>query len=143
MHPHIQATSFSTRTSTGVLRKHLYERHADAWIAGCKRLNIPITAKEAQPAIEEYQRRQGQQPQSDANSTNNRRAFSHEAFVDALVEFIVSDDQVCPSCLTRNVNVSRPFIVYQRHREQTPTRNLLDAPRRTQRHRHSASYNYS
>ncbi|KAJ7811467.1 hypothetical protein B0H14DRAFT_2606507 [Mycena olivaceomarginata] len=34
-------------TSTGILRRHLYEHHVDAWVEGCDRLKIPIKAKEA------------------------------------------------------------------------------------------------
>ncbi|KAJ7137399.1 hypothetical protein C8R43DRAFT_893785, partial [Mycena crocata] len=93
-HPHMRATQYSLRTSTGVLRRHLFEHHADAWIAACDQMKISITAKDAQPVIEEYRRRQGQ-PTNESNnhSSNNKRSFSREAFVDAIVEFIVGDDQ--------------------------------------------------
>ena len=38
---------FSIKTGTGVLRRHLFEHHADKWIEGCDKLRIHITAKEA------------------------------------------------------------------------------------------------
>lgn len=81
------------------MRKHLYERHADEWISGCDRLGIPITAKDAQPAVEKFRQRYGQQSGTGGTTSGakGRRPFSHEAFVDALVEFIVGDDQVCTS----------------------------------------------
>ncbi|KAJ6529698.1 hypothetical protein B0H19DRAFT_1274093 [Mycena capillaripes] len=94
-HPHVKATAFSLNTSTGTMRKHLYERHADEWISGCDQLGIPITTKDAQPAVEKFRQRYGQQSGTGGTTTGakGRRPFSHEAFVDALVEFIVGDDQ--------------------------------------------------
>ncbi|KAJ7831395.1 hypothetical protein B0H14DRAFT_3464096 [Mycena olivaceomarginata] len=44
---------------------------ANAWVEGCDQLKIPIKAKEAAKFVDAYR----------------------EAFVDAIVEFIVSDDQ--------------------------------------------------
>lgn len=93
-HPHIQATQYSLKTSTGVLRKHLYECHADAWITGCDQKKIPITAKEAQLAVAEYRQRHGQQSSGTSEQSKNTRPFSQQAFLDAIVEFIVGDDQV-------------------------------------------------
>ncbi|KAJ6537037.1 hypothetical protein B0H19DRAFT_1317438 [Mycena capillaripes] len=77
------------------MRKHLYERHADEWISGCDRLGIPITAKDDQPAVEKFRQRYGQQSGTGGTTSGakGRRPFSHEAFVDALVELIVGDDQ--------------------------------------------------
>ncbi|KAJ7884388.1 hypothetical protein B0H14DRAFT_2564440 [Mycena olivaceomarginata] len=94
-HPHVKATAFSLNTSSGTMRKHLYERHADEWISGCDQLGIPITAKDAQPAVEKFRQRYGQQSGTGGTTSGakGRRPFSHEAFVDALVEFIVGDDQ--------------------------------------------------
>lgn len=95
-HAHVRATEFSLKTSTGVLRKHLYEHHADAWVAGCDKLQIPITAKEALSVVSDYRRRQGQPTtgSADSDQRKDRQPFSQEAFVNAIVEFIVADDQV-------------------------------------------------
>ncbi|KAJ7474133.1 hypothetical protein FB451DRAFT_997660, partial [Mycena latifolia] len=66
-----------------------------AWVEGCDRLKYQIKAKEALPYVNEYRvRKQGKtgtapNPEPD----KNRQEFSQEAFVDALVEFIVGDDQ--------------------------------------------------
>ncbi|KAK7021530.1 hypothetical protein R3P38DRAFT_2780753 [Favolaschia claudopus] len=42
---------FAPSTSTGILRRHLYERHLEAWVQGCDQLKIDITAREALWAI--------------------------------------------------------------------------------------------
>lgn len=90
-----RVTKYSITTGTGVLRNHLLDHHADAWIAGCDKLNIPITAKSAQSKVKEYRTCHGQPPNTcESEQANPRRAFSQEAFVEAIVEFIVADDQV-------------------------------------------------
>ncbi|KAF7358762.1 HAT family dimerization domain-containing protein [Mycena sanguinolenta] len=93
--PHVGTTKFSTNTSTGVLRKHLYEHHLAAWVEGCDRMKIPITAKEAAPHVEQYRIRKNQKTSSTSTQEPGRQRtqFSQEAFVDAIVEWIVSDDQ--------------------------------------------------
>ncbi|KAF7334741.1 HAT family dimerization domain-containing protein [Mycena sanguinolenta] len=93
--PHVGTTKFSTTTSTGVLRKHLYEHHLEAWVEGCDQLKIPITAKEAAPHVEQYRIRKNQKTGSTSTQEpgKKRTKFSQEAFVDAIVEWIVSDDQ--------------------------------------------------
>ncbi|KAK6996199.1 hypothetical protein R3P38DRAFT_2477759, partial [Favolaschia claudopus] len=91
---HVKATDFGLKTGTGTLRKHLYDNHLDAWVAGCDRLKIPITAEEAQPFLADYRRRHGQSASETGSSkTKDRKPFSHEGFVNAIVEFIVGDDQ--------------------------------------------------
>lgn len=95
--PRVKVAEFSIKTSTGVLRKHLYERHADAWITGCDKLGIVIKAKEAMPYVNDYRRRKGHfeaNTQEDAGYDPKSRPFSKEAFVDGIVESIVADDQV-------------------------------------------------
>jgi hypothetical protein len=89
MDPAYELVDFGQTTSTSVLRRHLFESHLDLWIAACDDMKIRITAKEALPVIEAY-RQEPQQTQLEAA----RPEFSKEAFLDALVEFIVADDQV-------------------------------------------------
>ncbi|KAJ7833431.1 hypothetical protein B0H14DRAFT_3142591, partial [Mycena olivaceomarginata] len=91
----IGTTKFAKLTSTGVLRKHLYEHHIDAWVEGCDQLKIPIKAKEAARFVDTYHMRKHQKTGNTSNSEpgKERRPFSQEAFVDAIVEFIVGDDQ--------------------------------------------------
>ncbi|KAJ7936657.1 hypothetical protein B0H13DRAFT_1469856, partial [Mycena leptocephala] len=93
--PHTGSTKFSRTTSSGVLRKHLYEHHVDAWVEGCDKLKIPIKAKEAASHVDAYRVRKHQKTGATSNSEpgKKRTPFSQEAFVDAIVEFIVGDDQ--------------------------------------------------
>lgn len=88
------AKGYSLKTGTDVLRRHLYEEHSDSWIEGCDRLRIPITAKSAQRAVTEYRNRKGQCTSHQSPDSKVIRPFSQEAFVDAIVDFIVTDDQV-------------------------------------------------
>ncbi|KAJ7708536.1 hypothetical protein B0H14DRAFT_2415342, partial [Mycena olivaceomarginata] len=91
---HIGTTKFAKSTSTGVLRKHLYEHHIDAWVEGCDQLKIPIKAKEAAKFVDAYRVRKHQKTGNTSNSEpGKRKPFSQEAFIDAIVEFIVGDDQ--------------------------------------------------
>jgi hypothetical protein len=81
-----------------VLRRHLYENHLDSWVLGCDKLDIPIAnSKEAQRYVAEYRKRHGQGNTNGPERTDERRRFSQEAFVDAVMEFIVADDQVSNS----------------------------------------------
>ena len=66
--------------------------HADSWIGGCDKLGIEITAKVAQSTIRLYRHRRGQAFKE--SNPSARTPYSPEAFVDAIVDFIISDDQV-------------------------------------------------
>jgi hypothetical protein len=90
-----KASKFSLKTGTGVLRRHLFEHHADTWIEGCDKLHIPITAKDAQRVVVDYRKRKGQASTNSTEQSKSGRPFSQEAFVDAIIEFVVADDQVC------------------------------------------------
>lgn len=94
--PRHQVKKFSKSTSTGVLRKHLYENHLDLWVAGCDQLKITVKAKEAKKYVDDYRARKQHTAASasDPEPPELRTQFSQEAFVDAIVEFIVGDDQV-------------------------------------------------
>ncbi|KAJ6545312.1 hypothetical protein B0H19DRAFT_896983, partial [Mycena capillaripes] len=66
-----------------------------AWVEGCDQLKIPIKAKEAAPYVNDYHVRKHQKTGATSNSEpgKKRTQFSQEAFVDAIVEWIVGDDQ--------------------------------------------------
>jgi hypothetical protein len=71
------------------------------WVEGCDQLKIPIKAKEAAKFVDTYCVRKHQKIGNTSNSEpGKRKPFSQEAFVDAIVEFIVGDDQVGFSLLT-------------------------------------------
>lgn len=60
-------------------------------------MDIPITAKDAIDAIREFN---NLPPPAPASESNERPEYSKEAFIEAIVEFIVGDDQVCSHFLT-------------------------------------------
>jgi hypothetical protein len=77
------------------MRKHLYSHHLDAWVKACDDLKIKISAREAQQPVNVYQRKQGDR----VNGLTEVQLvelpdFLREVFLDALVDFIVADDQV-------------------------------------------------
>lgn len=91
---HPQPNSFGKRTATGNLRKHLFTHHLDIWVRTCDQLGITITAREAQPYLERYRVESGVPFQATADGLP-RVPYSNEAFVDAIMTWIVADDQVC------------------------------------------------
>ena len=73
--------------------------HLAEWVDSCADLGIIIDAREAMQAVNAYRELKGQQPQPAMDSGGVREEFSHEAFVNAVVEWIVSDDQVSSELL--------------------------------------------
>lgn len=120
----MESKKFASSTSSGVLRKHLYEHHVDAWVEGCDKLNIPIKAKEASKYVDAYRARKGQRTGASSSSEpgQKRTEFSQEAFVDALVEFIVGDDQVSLSPFHCNI------LTYSIHSQSTSSRTNSFVP---------------
>jgi hypothetical protein len=87
--PAYQVSSFATSTGTSNLRKHLFTDHLEQWVSSCDQLNIPITAKAALPQVHKFRNEPADTPLE-----SERPEYSKNAFVDALIEFIVGDDQV-------------------------------------------------
>ena len=87
--PSHHVTDFSSTTSTSNLRKHLFTDHIEKWIASCEKLNIHITATAAAEAICQFR---GEPATTQLES--ERLRYSKETFRDALLDFIVGDDQV-------------------------------------------------
>jgi hypothetical protein len=71
------------------LRKHLFNDHIEKWITSCEKLNIRITATAAVEAIRMFRK----EPAT-TSLESERPQYSKDAFRDALVDFIVGDDQV-------------------------------------------------
>jgi hypothetical protein len=88
--PSLPVASFGSTTSTSNLRKHLYNEHLEQWVTSCDTLDIKITAQAAIPAVKAFR----QEP-VDTDLESKRPKYSKETFVEAIVEFIVGDDQVC------------------------------------------------
>lgn len=70
------------------MRKHLFSDHIEKWITSCEKLNISITAAAAVEAI-----RQFRNEPATTSLESERPQYSKEAFKDAVVDFIVGDDQ--------------------------------------------------
>jgi hypothetical protein len=96
----VKVKGFGMSTGTSVKRQHLVDCHIDLWISSCDKRKIPIAAKAVQDAVRNYRTRQGQaysQPSSTDSTT--RSPFSQEAFVSAIMNFIIADDQACISSI--------------------------------------------
>jgi len=101
--PMIEVVSYSDTTSTTVMRKHLADNHLATWVQGCDQLNISISSSgKMKKNIEDYRqqtRSQGSPESANGKPDQPRTEFSPEAFVDAIMEFVVANDQVCLNCL--------------------------------------------
>ena len=106
--PQLPCTLVSQKTSTATLCKHLYECHPDAWVATCDKLGIDITEKGAQQVVHEYQRCHGEFVPSSQDPEDLHQPFMQDAFIDALVDLIASEDLVSQCCYSRSL-----FIDYK------------------------------
>jgi len=88
--PSHHASDFSLTTSTSNLRKHLFTDHVDEWVTACDSLNIPIVTAPAIEAVRKFRK----EPET-TSLESERPQYSKEAFTDAIVDFVVGDDQVC------------------------------------------------
>ena len=88
--PSYHISNFGLTTSTSNLRKHLFTDHIREWITACESLKIPITAVAAVEAIREFCK----EPAT-TSLESERLQYSKEAFIDAIVDFVAGDDQVC------------------------------------------------
>ena len=99
---------FSLETSTSNLRKHLYNEHLDQWVTSCDNLGIEITTQAALPFVKKFR----QEP-ADTPLESERPKYTKEAFVEAILEFIVGDDQVCAYFLISiKINISLGYQCY-------------------------------
>ncbi|RXW21072.1 hypothetical protein EST38_g4780 [Candolleomyces aberdarensis] len=90
-----QVKHYNKKSGTGTMRRHLYGHHCNDWIAECDRRGFKIIAKSAQKHVKAYRVMQANLPQAatDDSGCGSIPDFTHEAFIDALVDFIVADDQ--------------------------------------------------
>jgi len=88
--PTHHVSSFKDTTSTSNMRKHLFTDHIAEWVKLCEDLNIPIIAPAALRAIHKFRKEPVPTPLE-----SERPQYSREAFIDAIVDFVVGDDQVC------------------------------------------------
>ena len=87
---------YGNLTGSGNLRKHLYKKHTEDWFSSCDEQGIAITAndKELQSTLADYRQRHSQVSKLASDSSIARQKYTSKAFIDAIVEFIVADDQV-------------------------------------------------
>ena len=85
---------YKLKTGTGGLRNHLFDHHADAWIAACDKLGIAITCMKAKVDAH-HAHSSGEKESAEIPLPDDRKSYSHKAFADALIEWITVNDQVC------------------------------------------------
>jgi hypothetical protein len=88
--PSHTVADFALTTGTSNLRKHLYNEHLEQWVTSCDDLKIEITAQAALPFVKKFRQEPAETPLE-----SEHPEYSKEAFVEAILEFIVGDDQVC------------------------------------------------
>lgn len=135
--------TYSLSTGTSSLCKHLFDHHAEAWVTACDDMKIGITAKGFVNKVDSYHRgRSSLSSRANQHEKQSRHPFSQEAFVDAIAEFIVGDDQVCLfhySRLLQRLIVT--MLGNQCYREPALTCNLPHALRGAEGGGHSSSHN--
>ena len=84
--------------STGVTgyRKHLASQHIAEWVTTCDKAKIKIDAATVANDIAAFREEAGLN-NSEPTAGPSRRQFSKEGFIDAILEWIVADDQVSDS----------------------------------------------
>lgn len=83
-----KVSGYSITTATSTLRSHLLKNHVHEWVSGCKELGIVPRGKEGEEAMAKVM---GLPVQDLAEA---RETFSQQAFINALVQFIVATNQV-------------------------------------------------
>lgn len=98
---------YGRTTGTTNYCEHLRKYHLKPWIESCVAQNIPLTSVAAQKALQEYKEKyvaDTEGPQSGAVPSSGdtpSTPLSHEAMVDAIMEHIIADDEVCCSTLNK------------------------------------------
>ena len=90
--PSHRVAGFSLAMGTSNLQKHLYNEHLEQWVTSCDDLKIEITAQAALPFVKKFHQEPAETP---LESELPQYSKKKEAFVEAILEFIVGDDQVC------------------------------------------------
>ena len=94
-----EPVSYGAKTTTSVIRNHLFYAHADTWIEACDKMKITIGGKDAfQAKITAY--RAKNTPGANAVPVDARAEpvpeFSQEALIDAIADLVIVDDLVSP-----------------------------------------------
>ncbi|KAJ3518939.1 hypothetical protein NMY22_g13434 [Coprinellus aureogranulatus] len=95
----VNIQSYSQNTGPSNLRTHLAEQHLADWVDACDEAkpSITITGTAAAEKADSYREKRdgfaGAGRTKAPKGAPQQRAFSQEAFIDALISWIVSDDQ--------------------------------------------------
>jgi len=94
-HKH-DVVSFADHTSISNVRRHLFKHHIGDWVKACDDLQIKIYGTNARLAVQRFK---NLPPPTDMEADSPE--YSKEAFIDALTEFVVADDQVCKTFICK------------------------------------------
>ncbi|KAK0460198.1 uncharacterized protein EV420DRAFT_1641527 [Desarmillaria tabescens] len=94
-HKNAKDKTYSMSTGTTSLRHHLIREHLKLWVTACDRLGTLIKGNGTK-AAEKFRKANGMTMPSDAScsDTSSIPEFSHDAFIDAIIEWIIADDQL-------------------------------------------------
>jgi hypothetical protein len=93
--PKHSVSQWANGTGITNIRKHLFKHHIADWVKACDDKKIEIRGSAALSAVRRFRNL----PDSDLEA--NHPTYSKEAFVDALAEFVIGDDQVCHTFLKK------------------------------------------
>ena len=85
---------FATGSGSSTLWRHLAGEHINLWISIWEQKGINITTKLVADKIEAYHTSCGESFEQDHDSSATWQKYSKKAFVDAILTWIVTDDQV-------------------------------------------------
>lgn len=77
---------------------HMLKDHLEIWVNSCDQLDIAIGGQKFQDAAKKFRQQRGEDGSNGTEYTqpdaNSHPQYSPEAFVDAIMDFIVGDNQV-------------------------------------------------
>ncbi len=88
--------TYSIKTSTTGLQYHLIKEHLRLWVSACDKMGVSVKGAGIKAAAK-FQRENGASEFKEGLLSAGSFAvpeYSHDAFVDAIVEWIIVDDQV-------------------------------------------------
>ena len=95
----IHVKDFATGSGSSTLWRHLAGEHINLWISIWEQKGINITTKLVADKIEAYCTSHGESFDLGLGSCSTWQRYSREAFVDAILAWIVTDEQVDLICL--------------------------------------------
>ena len=101
--------TYAPSTSTTGLRNHLVAEHLEEWVDSCDKLNIKITAKEARTHVDKLWQHRGQHV-PEASSPGIRKQYLNKVFIDAIIAWIVGDDQVSRISFSSRCTTYHPLV---------------------------------